>query len=73
MQLPPPAPTNETRAIESREQSEHMYAKMNEKLLDTFKGTLQEQKVNANSTGRYYRLTASTDFQSFLSTVQRYQ
>ncbi|CAF3320505.1 unnamed protein product, partial [Rotaria sp. Silwood2] len=50
MQLPPPAPTNETRAIESREQSEHMYAKMNEKLLDTFKGTLQEQKVNANST-----------------------
>ncbi|CAF3743507.1 unnamed protein product [Rotaria sp. Silwood1] len=50
MQSPPPTPTNENRVTETREQAELAHAKMNEKLVPTFKGTLQEQNVNVNST-----------------------
>ncbi|CAF3808140.1 unnamed protein product [Rotaria sordida] len=50
MQSSPPALTNENRVIETRKQAELVHAKMNEKLIPTFKGTLQEQMVNVNST-----------------------
>ncbi|CAF1322259.1 unnamed protein product [Rotaria sordida] len=49
MQAPPS--TNDIDITTKRQQTESLSVKMNEKLIDTFKGTLQEQKVAANSTG----------------------
>ncbi|CAF1360646.1 unnamed protein product [Rotaria sordida] len=48
MQAPPA--TNDIDITTKRQQTESLLVKMNEKLIDTFKGTLQEQKVAANST-----------------------
>lgn len=52
MQAPTSKATGEARVTETREQAELGHAKMNESLIGTFTGTLQEQTVAVNSTGK---------------------